>query len=365
MEIALANAKRVALDCEGVDLGRDGPLTVLTISDMEYSHKKNLIFVVDIQGLGWKVLAPTAPLGKLIEKANIEKVMLDCRSDSDALFHQFGVKLAGVKDLQVWDQVYRILVDEEKPQVDFSKYLENGGGPTVPSMEQALRRVGIVSSKNASAPHRHDSMVWKRRPLKKDCITYAAKDVELIKELDKEQGRAITKKLSEKSSDPSWHRLWKCLDGASKSRCKEYEGLFRDRQPTPIRRAFRKDLDFILEEMPLISESSLLPTDHAKRGSWSKGGGIALEKWIATVNVLNGEPGFVDVSKTFENVMYILQHDRWYTDAGRTEIRRLAEGFHFFTPKQRSRIANPTKLQDSDNDSYWGNNYDYDDPYDS
>jgi exonuclease 3'-5' domain-containing protein 1 len=41
------------------------------------------------------------PLRALLESPDVIKVTFDCRADSDALFHQFQVRLTGVLDLQV------------------------------------------------------------------------------------------------------------------------------------------------------------------------------------------------------------------------------------------------------------------------
>ena len=86
-EISKSNC--IAFDCEGVDLGRDGPLTVATFSTLASEAP---IYVVDVQGLGGdKVFASSAFKGILASKGQ-RKIMFDCRADSDALFHQFGVR---------------------------------------------------------------------------------------------------------------------------------------------------------------------------------------------------------------------------------------------------------------------------------
>lgn len=41
------------------------------------------------------------PLRGLLEDPAVTKLMFDCRRDSDALFHQFQVRLAGVLDVQL------------------------------------------------------------------------------------------------------------------------------------------------------------------------------------------------------------------------------------------------------------------------
>ena len=44
---------------------------------------------------------------ELLEDPDFPKIFFDCRQDSDALFHQFGVLLRGVRDLQLMELLLR------------------------------------------------------------------------------------------------------------------------------------------------------------------------------------------------------------------------------------------------------------------
>ena len=168
---SLSACTEVAVDCEGVDLGRTGALTILTLSDALDAGAA--VYVVDVQVLGGDrvfckdpqctdkdkslpssekekeaenlkekttVFAIGAGAGReetladkdkknvgsssdkadttsflslpeiekekpslrgLLENESIKLITFDCRSDSDALYHQFGISLSGVIDLQV------------------------------------------------------------------------------------------------------------------------------------------------------------------------------------------------------------------------------------------------------------------------
>ena len=48
-----------------------------------------------------------ARLQSILESTTQEKLMFDCRGQSDALWHQFQVKLAGVLGLQLLEVLYR------------------------------------------------------------------------------------------------------------------------------------------------------------------------------------------------------------------------------------------------------------------
>jgi len=89
----------LAVDCEGVSLSRKGALTIITVA----TEKK--VYIFDVLKLGKAVLRNG--LGEILEKKSREKLMFDCRGDSDAFWHQFSVKLSGVLDLQLLEVTYR------------------------------------------------------------------------------------------------------------------------------------------------------------------------------------------------------------------------------------------------------------------
>jgi len=89
----------LAVDCEGVSLSRKGALTIITVA----TEKK--VYIFDVLKLGKAVFRNG--LGEILENKSREKPMFDCRGDSDALWHQFSVKLSGVLDLQLLEVMYR------------------------------------------------------------------------------------------------------------------------------------------------------------------------------------------------------------------------------------------------------------------
>jgi exonuclease 3'-5' domain-containing protein 1 len=101
---ALAASPLVALDAEGVALSRTGQLTLLQAATAER------VFVFDCLALGAAAFDAKPPaadgvetpsLRELLEDAQRTKLCWDVRRDSDALFHQHGVALRGVLDVQL------------------------------------------------------------------------------------------------------------------------------------------------------------------------------------------------------------------------------------------------------------------------
>jgi hypothetical protein len=134
-ETALAEAMRallgpagpavVAVDCEGVDLGADGAVTLLQCTCLwprgraRMAHTLTLrlyafavavatptaAYLFDIHTLGEAAFA--AGLRALLASPVCVKVMHDCRKDSAALFHRHDVRLQNVFDCQVADLFIR------------------------------------------------------------------------------------------------------------------------------------------------------------------------------------------------------------------------------------------------------------------
>ena len=66
---------------------------------------KEKAYIFDIPNIGKTVV--TSGLKGILESKSQEKLMFDCREQSDALWHQFQVKLSGVLDLQLLEVMYR------------------------------------------------------------------------------------------------------------------------------------------------------------------------------------------------------------------------------------------------------------------
>ena len=101
-ELKLKMADRntlLAVDCEGDSLSRKGALTIITVATEEK------VYIFDVMKLGQRVFS--SGLGEILEDESRKKLMFDCRQDSDALWHQFKVKLSGVLDLQLLEVIYR------------------------------------------------------------------------------------------------------------------------------------------------------------------------------------------------------------------------------------------------------------------
>jgi hypothetical protein len=100
--LEIASNSIIAVDCEGklltrllqannavigVALGRNGKVCLLQIAT------EANVFLFDVQTLGASLFS--LGLKAILEYHSPSKIFYDCRKDSDALFHQFDIRLKG------------------------------------------------------------------------------------------------------------------------------------------------------------------------------------------------------------------------------------------------------------------------------
>ncbi|XP_013794505.1 uncharacterized protein LOC106478500 [Limulus polyphemus] len=161
-QILSSGQEAVAVDVEGVNLGPSGPLTLVQLGTMD---KK--VYIFDL--LSSPQLMVEGGLKELLQSENIFKVVHDCRNDSGAFYHQFGVIMKNVFDMQAAHAVLQ-QQDAGKPvykvkNISLNTLCSTYGGPINPRKDQM---------KNL---YRRDQKFWIRRPLTEDMIFHAAFDV--------------------------------------------------------------------------------------------------------------------------------------------------------------------------------------------
>ena len=176
----------LAVDCEGDSLSRKGALTIITVATEEK------VYIFDVLKLGQLVF--TSGLGEILEDESREKLTFDCRQDSDALWHQFKVKLSGVLDLQLLEVIYR----RENPTsstIDTPRFsstnkrgsLRNRRSQRTDEVEKIygfgrcievyLQDENLTKIKDKGKELlKKDKEVWKKRPLMDDLIQYCIVD---------------------------------------------------------------------------------------------------------------------------------------------------------------------------------------------
>lgn len=105
------SSRFIAVDCEGVSLSRHGALTIIAVATEEE------VYIFDVYKLGKFTFS--GGLSQILEDKSCTKLMFDCREDSDALWHQFNVRLTGILDLQLLEILYRRENDSATGQTFF------------------------------------------------------------------------------------------------------------------------------------------------------------------------------------------------------------------------------------------------------
>ncbi|XP_060067618.1 uncharacterized protein LOC132547832 [Ylistrum balloti] len=155
----------IAVDAEGVQLGKDGPLTLLQVGTIDHD-----VFLFDIHVN--KDLFTKGRLQDILTSNRIIKVMHSCSGDSAALYYQFNIRLHNVFDTQVAN----LVIEERK------------GRELVPLMKlddlcQKYSSVAKVADEKDAVKNtwvREIGDLWAKRPLSDEMIHYAAGDVTAI-----------------------------------------------------------------------------------------------------------------------------------------------------------------------------------------
>ncbi|XP_066590368.1 egalitarian protein homolog [Prorops nasuta] len=152
----------VSFDCEGVNLGMNGNLTVLQIATMTGQS-----YVFDL--IKCPSLVHAGGLKTLLEHPDIVKVIHDCRNDSVTLYNQYKIILQNVFDTQVAHAVLQFQETgnpvHKVRNVNLNTLCEQYGAPCNLLKDQI---------KNI---YRKDRRYWSRRPMTRDMLIYASSDV--------------------------------------------------------------------------------------------------------------------------------------------------------------------------------------------
>jgi len=97
LEAAFLDASIVALDIEGVDLGRDGVISLVQLAVPDKCFLLDMLPMPDASLVSW--------LRCILESKSVLKIIHDCRMDSDALKHCLGIDLTNVHDTSAWHSV--------------------------------------------------------------------------------------------------------------------------------------------------------------------------------------------------------------------------------------------------------------------
>jgi ribonuclease D len=162
----LSRAPTVAFDLEGVNLGRQGQVTLLQMAVDEAC-----VFCFDVLLLGPRLLGPDF-LGPLFLSPHVVKVCFDCRVDCDVLFSHFGLQLPHLYDIQV---LYTLLFQAKSDRFlkGLRHVLQTSGIIKCPRLlQRVLSAKTKVKALMASNAH-----LFRARPVPPELLHYCSSDV--------------------------------------------------------------------------------------------------------------------------------------------------------------------------------------------
>lgn len=200
----------IAVDLEGKCMGHSGHIHIITIHDCR--HKWT--YLVDVHILAvhalfhWGFKNNRVTLQTILESRTIPKLFWDIRNDSAALYQEFGVKVAGIIDVQL---VYLASICQQRFQAT------RDGLDTVISREHGLmskeKQFAWTEAKRFG-PRLFEVSAFQQRPLSREAILYCAGDVVYLLKLYKkysakvsEAWKATVRKTTAAAIQESWQRV--------------------------------------------------------------------------------------------------------------------------------------------------------------
>ncbi|PWY96532.1 ribonuclease H-like protein [Aspergillus sclerotioniger CBS 115572] len=192
------------IDLEGVNLSRHGSISILQI----YVRYLNETYLIDIYTLQEVAFSQKGTNGNtmrdILESSTIPKVFFDVRNDADALYHHFGVTLAGVQDLQLMELAAH---DHRRPIVNgLKRCLEKD--IRMSFAERRTCQEVKERGRRLFAPEIGGSYeVFNIRPLNKDIQRYCAQDVRYLPRLWDVYNKGLTQEWSERAAVEAKSRI--------------------------------------------------------------------------------------------------------------------------------------------------------------
>jgi exonuclease 3'-5' domain-containing protein 1 len=192
------------LDLEGVNLGRDGYLSIMQL----HVPPKSQVYLIDIHILGRTAFSTPGLSGQtfksILESASIPKVFFDIRNDSDALFSHYQISVNGIHDLQLMELATR----------NFSKRYVNGLAKCIErdsamsaAKKREWRRIKDSTNRLYDPNKGGRYEIFNDRPLLPDIICYCAQDVVVLPELWLRYNGRLTRDWRKKVMDATMDRI--------------------------------------------------------------------------------------------------------------------------------------------------------------
>ncbi|KAK3169722.1 hypothetical protein OEA41_009106 [Lepraria neglecta] len=162
------------LDLEGTNLSRHGSISIIELFVLPQNH----VYLVDIHILGEKAFSTQSSDGRtlkaILESSDIPKAFFDVRNDSDALYSHFNISLAGVQDIQLFENAARPF--NRRCVNGLAKCIEKDA--TMTYSERSNWKIVKEQGRKLFAPELGGSYeVFNIRPMPEEITKYCVQDV--------------------------------------------------------------------------------------------------------------------------------------------------------------------------------------------
>jgi len=171
-DITSKSVSRLAVDLEGIDLSRNGTISLIQI----ISNSSTSVWVVDVFTLGAEAFSHTNPQGQslksVLEDSETMKIFWDVRNDSDALFSLYGINVEGVYDAQLLEVAYK------RFKIGNAKFLKGLADAVITYVKPGVNWCQVKNAGKALLfPGNGGSyQLFEKRPLDPRILAYAAND---------------------------------------------------------------------------------------------------------------------------------------------------------------------------------------------
>ncbi|KAF2748621.1 hypothetical protein M011DRAFT_493481 [Sporormia fimetaria CBS 119925] len=171
------------LDLEGVNLCREGTISIITLLVAQPAKKS---YLIDVHTLGALAFSTPGSVGKtfkdILQDKTFTKVFFDVRNDSDALFAHFGVALKGVEDVQLMINSNRKTTEGRRRLRSLDYCIRTY--VAMPLIAEQIWGEAKYDGKQLFAPENGGSyQVFNQRPMSRTMQAYCVGDVQYLPEL--------------------------------------------------------------------------------------------------------------------------------------------------------------------------------------
>lgn len=192
------------VDLEGNDLSRHDTLSLMQICVLPTKST----YMIDVHVLGSESFSTRGESGvtlrNILEDEGIQKVFFDVRDDSDALFSHFGIRLAGVIDLQLMELATRSF--RRHRVIGLAACIKKDAPISVDS-KNAWREVK-EKGRSLFLPNEGGRYtIFDERPLPDSLLLYCAQDVQILPHLWSYYDSMISDAWRERVIEESMNRV--------------------------------------------------------------------------------------------------------------------------------------------------------------